>query len=236
MKVIAREGAWASSYFRTAINHCIEADQILERVLATDDLSEQSILDEHMNEAGAITIVFSAMCIEAYMNDYLAQRMGDSTFYKHYERNSSEKKLSLVLGPEILARKDEVRSAVKQLFEERHRVVHAKSYDISYESNVDENQVESSDADDGLTTTTYFRDYCTSYASRANKAICAVLLLGEYMQRKEPAFRTDASLLGLNALPILSMEIINKIQNLCNTLRITLPISPEYTPHVEVPT
>ena len=85
MKVMAREGAWASSYFRTAIKHCIEADKLLARIRATDDLSQHMAIDELMNDAGAITIVFSAMCVEAYMNDYLAQKMGRRQFLKHYE-------------------------------------------------------------------------------------------------------------------------------------------------------
>ena len=34
MKVMARKDAWASTYFRTAINNCIEADELLARITA----------------------------------------------------------------------------------------------------------------------------------------------------------------------------------------------------------
>ena len=232
MKVIAREGAWASSYFRTAINHCIEVDKLLSRIFTTDNLSEHIMIDECMNEAGAITIVFSAMCIEAYMNDYLAQEMGESTFYKHHERESSGQKLDRVLGSKTLPGKENVKSTVMNLFTDRNSLVHAKSHDISYESIVDEPLLEANGVED-CPATTYWRDYCARYALRANQAICAVLLLSEYMQRKDPSFRTDASLLGLNAIPFLSMEIINKIRSLCGTLGINIPIRSECTSPVE---
>lgn len=230
MKVMARKDAWASTYFRTAINHCIEADELLARIQATDDLTEHMAIDERMNEAGAITIVFSAMCIEAYLNDYLAQAMGEETFYKHHERKSSTVKLNLVLGSDHLHGKDKAKSAVKALFKERHDMVHAKSRDISYESAADDDQTQPTNITPDSIASAYWRNYCTDYATRANRAICAVLLLGEYMQRKEPSFRTDAFLLGQNAIPVLPLDIINKITKLCNKLGISLPIMPEYHP------
>lgn len=230
MKVMAREGAWASSYFRTAIKHCIEADKLLARIRATDDLSQHMAIDELMNDAGAITIVFSAMCVEAYMNDYLAQKIGRRQFLKHYEGKSSTDKLNLVLGSDNLHGKDKVESAVKALFKERNDMVHAKSRDISYESAADDDQTQPSNITHDSTISTYWLDYCTDYANRANRAICAVLLIGEYMQRKEPSFRTDAFLLGLNAIPMLPLDIINKITELCSELGISLPIMPEYRP------
>ena len=230
MKVMAREDAWASTYFRTAINHCIEADKLLASIRFTNDLSQHMAIDESMNEAGAITIVFSAMCIEAYMNDYLAQAMGEETFYKHHERKSSTDKLNLVLGSDNLHGKDKVESAVKALFKERNDMVHAKSRDISYESAADDDQTQPTNITPDSIASAYWRNYCTDYATRANRAICAVLLLGEYMQRKEPSFRTDAFLLGLNAIPVLPLDIINKITKLCNKLGISLPIMPEYHP------
>ena len=230
MKVMAREDAWASTYFRTAINHCIEAEKLLASIRSTDNLAEHMAIDERMNEAGAITIVFSAMCIEAYLNDYLAQAMGEETFYKHHERKSSTVKLNLVLGSDHLHGKDKVKSAVKALFKERHDMVHAKSRDISYESAADDDQTQPTNITPDSIASAYWRNYCTDYATRANRAICAVLLLGEYMQRKEPSFRTDAFLLGLNAIPVLPLDIINKITKLCNKLGISLPIMPEYHP------
>lgn len=223
MKVIARDGVWAPSYFKTAISHCIEADNLLGKVLATDELPKHVMIDERINEAGTIVIVFSAMCIEAYLNDYLAQKMGESMFYKHYERKSSAEKLILALGSENLQGKENVELEVKNLFIERNSLVHAKSHDISYESNVDERKIPTNDNEQDIIKTTYFQDYCIEYTKRANRAVCAVLLLGEYMQRKEPSFRTDVSLLGLNAIPRPSMEIIKKIENLCGTLGIGLP-------------
>lgn len=230
MKVIAREGVWASAYFTTAINHCIEADKLLAKISATNDLSEHIKIDARMNEAGAITVVFSAMCIEAYMNDYLAQKIGESTFYKQYEHKRSPEKLNLVLGTEKLDGKSRVESAVKNLFSDRNSLVHAKSHDISYESGIDCNLIQPSEIEHHPVFKTYWRDYCARFANRANQAICAVLLLCEYMQRKEPCFRTDASLIGLNAIPILPMEIIDKIRKLCDNLEISLPIRLEYLP------
>ena len=224
---MAREDAWASTYFRTAINHCIEADKLLASIRSTNDLSQHMAIDERMNEAGAITIVFSAMCIEAYMNDYLAQAMGEETFYKHHERKRSTDKLNLVLGSDNLHGKDKVESAVKALFRERNDMVHAKRRDISYESAADDQTQPTNITPDSIASA-YWRNYCTDYATRANRAICAVLLLGEYMHRKEPSFRTDAFLLGLNAMPMMPPDIINKITNLCGELGISLPIMPEY--------
>lgn len=235
MKVIAREGVWASTYFKTAINHCIEADKLLRRLYSTDDLSEHIAIDERINEACAIAIVFSAMSVEAYMNDYLAQTMGEETFYEQHERKNSTEKLNLVLGADKHYGKKNVVSAVTNLFKDRNSLVHAKSHDISYESEVDDQQTQPVDIKPDSSTSTYWTEYCTSYVERANQAICAVLLLGEYMQQKAPCFRTDAYLLGLNSIPLLSIEIIDKIKNLCSTLGIFLHIMHEYIPnsHVE---
>lgn len=105
---------------------------------------------------------------------------------------------------------------------------HAKSRDISYESAADDDQTQPTNITPDSIASAYWRNYCTDYATRANRAICAVLLLGEYMQRKEPSFRTDAFLLGLNAMPMMPLDIINKITNLCGELGISLPIMPEY--------
>ena len=104
---------------------------------------DRNTLEENM----VITCVFSAMAIEAFINDYIASRIGDAEFYDNYDKLSIESKFNFAI--KLIMRADINKGAeyyylFKKLFKSRNDFVHSKSKDF----NIDDTKKYSENSDE----------------------------------------------------------------------------------------
>ena len=82
-----------------------------------------------------ITIVFSAMSIEAFLNDYAAACLGDTEFYENFDKMSVLSKFKLIAKFILKTDIDKSKSYysyLKILFSLRDSYVHSKSKEASF--------------------------------------------------------------------------------------------------------
>ena len=107
-------------------------DVILRKNSWVDTIEDQNRLEKAMVSC----VVFSAMSIEAYLNDYAASCMGDSEFYNNFDKLSIIAKLELItkfiLQVPIEKSRETYRN-VKALVKDRNAFVHSKSSRCTYQ-------------------------------------------------------------------------------------------------------
>ena len=105
-------------------------------ILLKKDSWVDSIADQEKFEKAMIScVVFSAMSIEAYLNDYAASCLGDSEFYKYFDKLSITGKLELITKFILQAPLDKSRETyrnIKMLVQDRNAFVHSKSTSCEY--------------------------------------------------------------------------------------------------------
>ena len=116
------------AYYRTT---CIykEIEEQKFAYSAFGDLTE-------MYKSVVTTVVFSAMCVESFLNNYAAACLGDAEFYENYDRLSAVSKFQLVAKFILKAnveKGDAYYGGLKRLFRERDAYVHNKSKRSSYQ-------------------------------------------------------------------------------------------------------
>jgi len=127
-----RIGFYISDYGEIAMAHYCEAKRCIEAFRAAD--FRELALPEHaasrFYRSVMISIVFSAMAIEAFVNDYGAACTSDDFFYDNFERLSTLGKLQLIakllLHTEI-DKSTALYSHLKVIFGARDKLVHSKT-------------------------------------------------------------------------------------------------------------
>ena len=113
-------------------------------VNADDQELEMQLVVEHCR----ISVVFSAMCIEAFLNDYAAACLGDDEFYSIFDKLSTENKFLFISKFILKAEYNKGESYycyLKELFRKRNSLVHSKSK--AFKGNVCVSQKEVSEID-----------------------------------------------------------------------------------------
>ena len=91
----------------------------------------------NMEKNVVITIVFSAMCIESFFNDYAAACLGDSEFYDNFDKLSELSKFELIakfILKTTIDKEKSYYSNLKFLIKKRNSYVHNKSYKYKFDS------------------------------------------------------------------------------------------------------
>lgn len=92
---------------------------------------------QELKQNSIVSIVFSAMCIESFLNEYASACIGDSEFYGSFDTLSPEGKLMLIsrfLFGMNLDKSQALYSCFKRLFKDRNQLVHNKSIHYDFES------------------------------------------------------------------------------------------------------
>ena len=127
-----RIGFFVSHYGEIAMEHYCKAKRCVEAFRAANyrELSLPEHMREEFERSVMISIVFSAMAIEAFVNDYGASTAGDDFFYDNFDRLSTLGKLQLI-AKFILHRKidkgEALYSHLKVIFNARDKLVHSKT-------------------------------------------------------------------------------------------------------------
>lgn len=127
----ARENCFAHIYCEIAMesyyNATVSYEQIRKAGYSWDYYGEY----DSMNKAVVSTIVFSAMAIEAFINDYAAACLGDSDFYDNFDKLSLLGKFELIarfiLKSGRLDKGNAHYCRLKSLVKSRNLYVHCKS-------------------------------------------------------------------------------------------------------------
>lgn len=131
-KVYSRINCLYSMYCEIAI------DAFYQVLLCEDEIKDKEYrlldcgfeLEHRLIQQSLITIVFSAMTIEAFFNDYAATMIGDDAFYENFDHLSVISKFVFI--SKFILNKDIDKSKVyysrlKSLIRKRDSIVHSKS-------------------------------------------------------------------------------------------------------------
>lgn len=117
-------------YSDIALRSYVRAKQQYETLDFSLNEFEEDISFDMFLEYTISTIVFSAMCIEAFLNDYAASCLGDEEFYGYFDKLSIEGKFALVAKFVLATEIDKSKSyysRLKSLIRDRNKYTHSKS-------------------------------------------------------------------------------------------------------------
>ncbi len=101
-----------------------------------NDLEEYFKNSRYIQKNVISTVVFSAMCIEAFFNDYIAVCIGDTDYYDNFVSLNPISKLKLIckfIFKIDMDKKQLYYSYTKNLFKDRNDYVHSKSFELPKE-------------------------------------------------------------------------------------------------------
>ena len=121
-------------YSDIALRNYVRAKERFGELDFSADGFEEDLSFDVFIEHSISTIIFSTMCIEAYLNDYAAACLGDDEFYGYFDKLSIEGKFALV-GKFVLSievnKSQSYYSRLKRLIRERNQYTHSKSKSIA---------------------------------------------------------------------------------------------------------
>ncbi|PKM62328.1 MAG: hypothetical protein CVU97_05900 [Firmicutes bacterium HGW-Firmicutes-21] len=134
-KHVARSNCNFSAYLDIAIKHYQQAKNMFI-ILKTIDNTERDPSSEHqMYDEIYISIVFSSMAVESFLNDYAATCLDDDFFYDNFDKLSVISKFCLISNFILNVKVDKAKSyyfLLKELERERNLLVHNKSKSASH--------------------------------------------------------------------------------------------------------
>lgn len=128
-----RMGCMASLYMQNAIESYIETKEIFTWITSKGESFPQ-YTEENLIRKASVVIVFSAMAVESFLNDYSAAVLEDSNYYNCYDSLNICNKFQLIVQF-ILHKKfekgNEPYGLLSKLVKNRNELVHNKSQDFS---------------------------------------------------------------------------------------------------------
>lgn len=128
----ARQNCLASFYSEIAMESYVNAHILYNEIKKDDYRGENLYKLCKMQKQVISTVVFSAMCIESFLNDYAASCLGDDEFYDNFDKLSAISKFQLIAQFILKTEIDKSKSyyfRLKELFRNRDSYVHNKSSD-----------------------------------------------------------------------------------------------------------
>lgn len=122
---------FSSAYCEMAIESFAIAKQSFTNLKQAGFSVEDYEYKDTMDKSIIATIIFSAMAIEAFVNDYAAACLGDSDFYDNFDKLSICSKLELIARFILKTEVDKSKayySLLRKLFKQRDYYVHGKSH------------------------------------------------------------------------------------------------------------
>lgn len=128
-----RFGCMASLYMQNAIESFIETKEIFHWIKTNKEEYPQ-YTEENLARKASVVIVFSAMAVESFLNDYAAAVLEDNNYYDCYDSLNICNKFQLIVQF-ILHKKfekgNEPYGLLSKLVKNRNELVHNKSQDFS---------------------------------------------------------------------------------------------------------
>ena len=131
----SRKNYLCSMYAEIAVENYYHAKDAYDRLKEMDYYcGETGDEIDKLNKCSAISVVFSAAAIEAFLNDYSAACLGDEEFYDNFDKLSVLSKLQLIAKFIMHTTIDKSKSyygCLKILERERNELIHSKSVAIT---------------------------------------------------------------------------------------------------------
>lgn len=137
----SRSNASIRLYTEIAVESCYHMDKFYMAIENNNYSLECKTEYSSLVKSAMNTIVFSAMALEAFFNDYGAACIGDSVFDKDYGQCSPTGKMLIISGlvfGEKMDTSKECYCKVKELFKIRNSLVHWKSEPLRFHNLSDE--------------------------------------------------------------------------------------------------
>lgn len=130
-----RQNFMVMNYSEIALDQFGILKENLEQLEQLDSMCSEVIEFQHEIDNSYISvIIFAAMAMEAFLNDYAAEKMGDDFFYDNFENLRPFAKLQLiskVVFGTAISKGGKIYLFMDQLFKERNHLTHCKSRDFS---------------------------------------------------------------------------------------------------------
>ena len=126
----ARRNCLAETYCEIAMESYYNARSFYQQIKINNYSCDNLYQLSEMEKQVISTVVFSAMCIEAFFNNYAAACLGDTGFYDNFDRLSAISKFQLIAKFILKTDIDKSKSyysRLKQLIKKRDSYVHNKS-------------------------------------------------------------------------------------------------------------
>lgn len=127
----ARENFMVTTFAEIALEHFQLLRMNYQRLVELDSMCGEAV--EFLHEIRShyvITITFAAMSLEAFLNNYGAEKMGDDYFYSHFEMRpafSKFQKISSEIFNTSVDNDGKIHKLMCALFKARNELVHSKS-------------------------------------------------------------------------------------------------------------
>ena len=79
-----RENNFSGMYCKLAMESYCRAEEYYKEISEANFSMEKSDEETEFSKQVVSTVVFSAMCLESFFNNYLAACLGDKNFYETY--------------------------------------------------------------------------------------------------------------------------------------------------------
>lgn len=137
----ARENCLAEKYCEISMESFFEASANYS-IIKNENYTIFKSKEYHiMKNKAIISIVFSAMCIESFLNDFAAASLGDAEFYDNFDRLSTIGKFQLISKFILNVEIDKSKAYycyLKRLFKLRDAYVHNKSKKSKFQGYTEE--------------------------------------------------------------------------------------------------
>ena len=117
------------TYFEIAYQTLCESIEEFERI-DLKDIEQINFCTNKLRQNYHIIIVFSVMCLEAFINDYLAVCLTDDFFYSNLDKLSLKQKIEVIyklVWNDNLDKSTCMYKYLSEMIKERNNFVHAKS-------------------------------------------------------------------------------------------------------------
>lgn len=196
-KSLSRENVMYGEYGCILLEHLSDSYDYLEKLKKldkkTNSYDEFSYIKRQI-ELNYIEIsVFSIMCVEAFLNDYIASRILDNNYYKNFDMLNILAKLNLIVQfifKDDSDKSEKCASMLKGLNKKRNKLVHSKSKDatyLAYHSSEELEEVESKMNFEDYYDDTINQDIksCYQLFDDSKKAIMTVVELAKYFDSQD---------------------------------------------------
>lgn len=121
----------ANLYMENAMESFIEAKKIFDEIKKNGE-NYPEYTEQSLSKKISIVIVFSAMAVESFLNDYAAATLNDDDYYNTYDSLNICNKFKLIVQfilRKEFNKKDGIYGLLSNLTKNRNKLVHNKSYE-----------------------------------------------------------------------------------------------------------
>lgn len=215
-KSFCRENVMYGVYGSILLEHLSDSYDYLEELKKldkkTNSYNEFSDIENKIESNYIEIIVFSIMCVEAFLNNYIASCILDDNYYKNFDMLNILAKLNLIVQfifKDDSDKSEKCASMLKGLNKKRNNLVHSKSKDgtsIAYHS-LEEMKSEMNVEDYFDNMITQDIKSCSQLFNDSKQAIMTVVELAKYFDSQDIDLHAFFNIFSFN-----KMDCINESQ------------------------